>query len=360
MKKVYIMSAKFAPGHFSHMLAYYKLFEEAKCYPVLYLDRGYEAFVREISGYRYEYIDVSSMPYADIVLIYNLSRFDQHYIRLFEKANNKTKFIFVYHEPWLGIKEVLHNLFSRKESVIESIKVIGRYIFAIPELKKSSLIIVPSKKAYKDYKKFCFHYNKKCCIFPLVFTDECNQKIDLSCKKYLSFISTASRSKNFEMFLSYVKYKSKKSPDLLFQIATRSNIDKYIDEELQKLIESGQLIVNHGHDLSNEEINHAYNISSCVWLLYSRSTQSGVMCKAMMFGSPVIGSDLGSFSEVIDGSNGIILSEGYSLKDIEKSHEKIMNDLEFYSKNSRESFLKKFYYKNQISKFSAIIERKLY
>ena len=357
MRKVYIMSAKFAPGHFSHMLAYYKLFEESEYYPVLYLDREYEAFVREISGYRYKYIDNSSNIYADIVLIYNLSKSDLHHIRIFEKVNDKTKFIFVYHEPWFGIKEVSQNLLSRKESVTESIKVIGRYFFAIPELKKSSMIILPSEKAYKDYKNHCFHYNKKCCIFPLVFTDECNHKIDMGRKKYLSFISTAARSKNFELFLSYIKYKSRKDPNSLFQITTRTNVDKYIDNELLSLIQSGRLILNHGHDLSNSEINHAYEISNCVWLLYSRSTQSGVMCKAMMFGSPVIGSDLGSFSEIIDGSNGLVLSDGYSLEDIEKSHEKILKDLEFYSKNSRKTFLNNFYYKNQISKFSMIIER---
>lgn len=357
MKKVYIMSAKFAPGHFSHMLAYYKLFVEAKCNPILYLDRLYEPFVNEAKEYKCEYIDSSLKPYADIVLIYNLSRFDKHYIRQFNKTNKKTKFIFVYHEPWTGLKKCINNYITRKESLIDSIKAFGRYIFAIPVLKKSKIVLLPSKKAQCDYKEYCLRYNKNFYIFPLVFTDECTYRGSEKSKKYFSFISTASCSKNFDMFLSYVKYKSKKSPDTLFQISTRSNIDIYIDEELKKLISSGNLIINHGHDLSNSEINHAYEISNCVWLLYSRSTQSGVMCKAMMFGSPVIGSDLGSFSEVIDGSNGLILHDGYSLEDIEKSHEIILNNLELYSKNSRKTFLNKFYYKNQISNFSMIIER---
>lgn len=29
IKTVYIISAKFAPGHFSHMLAYYQLFKQS-------------------------------------------------------------------------------------------------------------------------------------------------------------------------------------------------------------------------------------------------------------------------------------------------------------------------------------------
>lgn len=357
MRRVYVMSAKFAPGHFSHMLAYYELFEEAKCYPILYLDRKYEPFLREISGFRYEYIDDPSNTYADIVLIYNLSKSDQYYIRSLKKNNNKTKFIFVYHEPWTGLKKCIYNYITGKESLIDSIKAVGRYFFAIPVLKKSKIILLPSKKAQQDYKKNCIKFNKNFYTFPLVFTDECTNKDNLVSKKYFSFISTASCSKNFELFLSYIKYKSKKSPDTLFQIATRSNVDVYIDEELKKLISSGNLIINHGHDLSNKEINHAYEISNCVWLLYSRSTQSGVLCKAMMFGSPVIASDIGSFSEIIDGNNGFILSDGYSLEDIEKSHEKIIDNLEFFSLNSRKTFIDNFFYKSHISKFSKIIKR---
>lgn len=357
MKNAIIMSAKYAPGHFSHMIAYSKLFESVGYKPVMLIDKQYKNLKKEYTEYKYETFDNIYSIKANVLLIYNMSIFDSRYIKILKKKNPNIKILFVYHEPWFGFKKWITDLLKRNESIKDSIKTLGRFFFVQGILRNADKILLPSNKAVEYYKKMCIKYNKNYFLFPLVFTDESEESIELTDKKYFSFISTVQNSKNFELFIKYIKYKAKKDSKIRFQIVTRSDISAHLDDELKILIKKGVLLVNYGHDLTNAEINHAYKISNCTWMLYNRSTQSGVLCKAMMFGSPVIASDIGSFREVVDGNNGLILSDKYSLEDIEKSHETILRDLESYSKNSRKTFLNKFYYKNQISKFSIIIGR---
>lgn len=291
---------------------------------------------------------------ADMLLIYNMSTRDSKYISDLRQANPKLKVMFVYHEPWFGFKSWLKDLITKRESIIDSIKTFGRYYFVKPILKKSDLILLPSKKAEEYYQKICIRYNQNYTLFPLIFTDEA-ENFSTEKKEYFSFISTASNSKNFNKFIEYIKYRSKIDTETKFQIATRTDITTYLDDTLQVLIKSGRLIVNHGHALSNAEINHAYAISNCTWMLYNRSTQSGVLCKSFMFCSPVIASNIGSFREFVNDSNGIILSNGYSMSDIDGAYNKIIANLFEYSDGARNTFLDSFYWKKFINEFEKLI-----
>lgn len=357
MKKAFIMSAKYSPGHFSHMLAYYKLFEESNYQPYLFVDNQYNSFLRDYNEFKSIVLDTYFDVIPDILLIYNLSSKDMKYVKQLKRKNAKLKVYFVYHEPWYGLKEWVYDLIKHNESMVHSFKALGRYIYAKPVLKIADKVILSSNKAVDFYKKNCIKYNKNYDLFPLVFTDESSSDNTslIKDKKYFSYISTAVAAKNFDVFIKYIKYRSRKDKNALFQIATRTDISSYIDSEIQSLIDSKRLIVNYGHSLSNAEINHAYAISCCTWMLYKRSTQSGVLCKAMMFGSPVIASDIGSFKEFVDGSNGIVLNENYSFQDIDKAYGSIMSELESFSQNARKTFLNKFLYVNQVERFRKLL-----
>lgn len=358
MKTVYIMSAKYAPGHFSHMLAYYKIFQAKGYAPCLLLDEQYADFITESSNYNYRLLNKEGLNFPDLLFIYNLSVKDSYIINQLSKSNKskkKSKVFFVYHEPWYGIKKWYLDLKNGNESLRECVKSLGRYFFVRNLLKKCDKVILPSQKAYKNYEKICRKFNENYTVFPLVFTDESTGKLSLTDKKYFSFISTASNSKNFQKFIEYIKYRSKKDQYSLFQIATRTDISEFIDDELKALIHSKRLIVNHGHDLSNEEINHAYAVSNCTWMLYNRSTQSGALCKSFMFGAPVIASDIGSFREVVNETNGIILNKDASFDEIDVAYRRILECLYAYSEGARKTFLNKFYYKCQIDKFDKVL-----
>lgn len=353
-KNVYIMSAKYAPGHFSHMLAYYELFQAIDYIPMLYIDENYKQFNKEYPDYRYKYT-TKKVKAPDVLLIYNLSSYDSKIAKEFKKYNSKMKIYFIYHEPWYGIKGWFFDLIHKNESLVESVKAVGRYIFVRKIIRCCDKVILPSNAALKNYKNYCSKINDKFVLFPLIFTDECKEYIRIENKQYFSFISTASNSKNFKLFLDYIRYKAKKDTSAKFQIATRTDVSGYIDDELNQLVECGRLILIHGHSLSNAEINQAYAKSCCTWMLYSRSTQSGVLCKSFMFGAPVIASDIGSFNEAVNDSNGIILPNGYSVEDINNAYNKISASLAEYSDGARNTFLDSFYWKQFTNEFKKLI-----
>ncbi len=354
MKKVYIMSAKYAPGHFSHMLAYYELFREIDCVPVLYLDKQYDSFVKEYPQYEFQYISGESEA-PDILFIYNLSPDDTSITKRFQKINPAMKVYFVYHEPWYGFREWFRNFRTGTESARETVKAVGRYFFVKRLVKRCTKVILPSNAALYNYEKYCRFKNVDYDVFPLIFTDECGESLTVNDKQYFSFIATASKSRNFRLFIEYLKYKAKTDKTAKFQIATRTDVSEYLDDELQELIDQRRLIVNHGHSLTNQEINLAYSISNCTWMLYNRSTQSGVICKSFMFGAPVIASEIGSFKEIVTPENGVILYGSYSLDDIDNAYESIRNNLCALSDGARNAFMSNFYFSNHVDRFKEII-----
>lgn len=340
MKNIYIMSAKFAPGHFSHLLAYYELFNANNYNSILYLDEHYNLFIQ---GTKYNYITIGSNinKIPDVLFIYNLSTKDCNIIRKFKKLNPNLHIIFVYHEPWWGIANCIENFMLKKESFQETIRALGRYFYAKRVLQLSHKVILPSKKALLQYKYKCVKYNANYTVIPLIFTDECHEKINLKNKRYFSFISTVSNSKNFEKFIEFLKYKANENNTLQFQIVTRSDISKYIDNDIKQLVKEKRLILNYGHPLSNTEINEAYNNSYCTWLYYQRSTQSGVLCKSFMFGTPVIASDVGDFKNYIH-KNGCLLKTNANFDDIDNALIQIRKNLKIFSFNARKTFLENF------------------
>ena len=77
-----------------------------------------------------------------------------------------------------------------------------------------------------------------------------------------------------------------------------------------------------------------------------------------MFGTPVIASNIGSFSEVVNSDNGIILPENYTLDDIDRAYEKIKADFEHFGNGARQTFISNFYYEAQIDLFKKIVMEK--
>jgi glycosyltransferase involved in cell wall biosynthesis len=103
--------------------------------------------------------------------------------------------------------------------------------------------------------------------------------------------------------------------------------------------------VQHGRGLSNDEINLHYLDCFCVWAVYRRSTQSGVMANAFMAGSPVIATRVGSFPEyVVPGVNGEFVDSVGDFGAMLRQAEKMRQDVPAYSEGSRKTFLNTFYY----------------
>ena len=449
-----IMSAKFAPGHFSHMLAFYRLFEASGFHAALYVRDAYQSFADDAPEYRCITLDAPEVHAPDILLIYNLSMTDMKYIQRFRRENPSMRVWFAYHEPWAGFRAWAAHLLRGRESLTESVKALGRYVFVQPVMRQTETVLLPSEEALSCYRVHCagFHPQTRARMFPLVFTDEAagmrvappdnegekdrvappdsegekdsaalsdgesekiraappdseGEKIRVAPpdsegekdsaalsdgesekdsaalsdgesekiraappdgesagmsaappeRKYFSFIATAIRNHGFDLFLDYVRYKAA-DPDALFRIDTRSDIRRALrDDVLQTLIREKRLLIRQGRPLSNAEINAAYASSACVWLFYRRSFQSGVLCKAMMFGAPVIASDTGSFREFLNGDNGVLLPVNAGNADIDRAYQSIKARQREMSGAARETWLRRFDYRAQLDAFQEII-----
>ena len=308
MKSIYVFSNKFSPAHFSHLIAYYYLIEESKNECTLVLHNDYKNFVQESKEkLNIIYLDEwkSSNIKCDLAIIYNISSVDHKYIDDLKKINEKIKFFTIVHEPWTGWKNTFSDYFKHNEYFKETIKRIGRKFYLKKLIKRNTQIIVCSKNAKQIFERY--YKNIKTYVIPLLFCDELKCDLSKVNKKYFSFIGSAGVSHGFNDFIKFIK--EHKDDNIQFQIATSTNIESYLDEELKQLIFENKLIVRHGKYLSNEEINDCYARANVLWLFYKRTTQSGCLCKSFMFGTPVICSNVGSFSEYVDVNNGRIVND---------------------------------------------------
>jgi glycosyltransferase involved in cell wall biosynthesis len=348
MLKVGIVSLKFNPGHLSLMRGYYFLIRAIGADPELVLTKKYSVFSESMKGLKVVYLEdkhkknINKLFY-NVSIICNPSIYNINYLIYSKKINSKS--IYLYHEPFDSFNNYL------KEGIRQMIKGVIANIVSKLTLSKVDLVIVPSKYAYELYKKQDIKINKNVIIIPLIFDDEKIGLLDINKKIYFSFIGNAIKAHGFDIFLELIKYIYKRGYDIKFQISTRNDLTKIIKKEkiIDEMVKSGYLKIMHGRPLSNEEINNAYDKSFCVWNGYRRSTQSGVLPKAFMFGAPVISSYIGSFSEFIThGYNGYFLHK-YNENEVLFLISKILSNLNELSENARKSFFKYFYWENYIN-----------
>lgn len=357
-KRAIIVSAKYTPGHISHLAAFYWLFIKLNYDTTLLLDERYRGvFDNTICV---EFLgDKTEFKASDITLIYNMSTIDSKIVRRIKEKNAKNITLFVYHEPWYGTKKWIIDVATKRVKPVLLLKNIVIHHFAKKILKAVDVVLLPSQKAVDVYKKYDDRINNNYRLFPLIFTDEV-RNISSSKREYLSYVATADKEKNFPLFVEFIKKYFPIDDSLKVQIVTRTDIGEFWDEALQQYVDNSRLVVQAGRNLSNEEINEALISSSCTWLYYYHSTQSGVLARAFMCGSPVLCSSSGCFKDYVDGSNGLICT-GDTLTDIYETYCRIIKDNERMILGARESFAK-FDYRNEIEHAEDIIkeaERKL-
>jgi len=350
--KIYIASLKFSPGHFSHVIAYSKLFSELGFETNLLISKDYSKMI-ENSDVPVSFFEDKIPEFnADIILFANPSTINHKMAKLYKK--NGTKILYLYHEPFDSIPEYL------KEGLKQTIKAIGAHYFSVKLLKLSDLVIVPSNFALNLYKKSDMKYCRNVSVIPLLFDDEHGNNIDINDKEYFSYIGHAVIGHAFDIYLDFIKYAYKKEYKMKFMIATKTDLSDILskDKIIQEMVSKNVLKITHGRPLKNSEINEAYKKSFCVWNLYRRSTQSGVLPKAFMFGTPVLASNIGSFPEYVKNCKNGYIVETSDLKKYEKliqSIQNIQNKLDFMSLEARKTFENTFYYMSQIKNTKNIL-----
>lgn len=349
-----IVSNKFSAAHLQHMYAYKYAFESLGNDCKFILDKNYKKAINTDEQNCYLLNDDAMLNHLsfDYALIYNISSIDSSIIKKMKKVNQNIKIILVLHEPWAGNKCVLGNLLKKREPLKETIKAYVRKLCF--ELIKNKLhsIIFCSKNAMNIFEKNN-KFNGKRYIIPLMLNDNCYDCFSDD-RKYFSYIGSITKAHNFQKYLEFVKKYG--DSGIVFRIYTSQNIDSYLeDSALQKLVNEDKLIVSSGRYLSDAEITKAYFDSFAVWLVYERTTQSSVLCKSFMCGTPVVCLNKGSFGEFVSPDTGLLLNV-YSENDIFEGLKHIQNNVEQMSKQCRLNFYSFFDWKNKKECIKKILE----
>lgn len=348
-KTALISSLNFRPAHVSHLIASYKQFE----------DLGYESML---------YVHPDFIPFLPINVRYctSLNKKASYSVALFWFPCLKniweifrlryiyhTTVLYVIHEPLEKYSVYRKSGNSRFQIVKIYLKNYASVIMAMLSHK----ILLPSKRAVELYETN--HYNRinsDYHYFPLIFDDEYVPSSDS--RKYFSYIGNISTDHAFENYVDCISYFTEKGlfeGKLDFLIASKRSV--IITPKVEKLLLSGRLTIVDGKPMSNEEINGYYRQSFVVWNAYSRSTQSGVLVKSLMFGTPAIIMQCYQ-SEYVRNNIGVVaISDNADYEEIRDAVNSILNNFQEYSAEARTIFESRFFYKNFNQQFATILNK---
>ena len=349
---VLIISLNFRVAHVAHLVASYKQLAELGYKPQLLVHPETVKFLPGNMNIRTNYKKVSS---PDIALFW-FPAIGNIKVMLYLKRHYKSKIIYILHEPIENLTTYINAQLSIKEISMTYLRYTATLIF----LSLANHIILPSEKAYNLYassisKRLCRDYT----LMPLIFADDSESvPVKSSNRNYFSYIGTIAKDHAFDEFLKFIQlcYNDSMFPkDIKFLIATRNIVD--VTPELSKMIADQRLKIIDGHPLTEEEINDSYASSFAVWNAYHRTTQSGVLAKASMFGTPALVSrkNLSEFS--IDGKNVIAVEDNNNYEELRKALLTVKKNFSYYSQQSRDLFLSKFFYRKSNDIILSIIKK---
>jgi glycosyltransferase involved in cell wall biosynthesis len=212
------------------------------------------------------------------------------------------------------------------------------------------MVILASRNGLNEYLNADARFNRNFACFPLIYDDEAAGDVSelLPEKRYFGYIGNLCRAHGFDEYLSFMRYALQRGLDVRFLIASRNPLPGYIlrDSRLRRNLD--KIEIRCGWPLQNDEMNRCYAESFCIWNLYRRSTQSAVLPKAFMFGTPVIASAIGSFPEYIqEGVNGRF-ADARNNESVRTALEDIRSNISSYSANCRRTFLETFFYRSRL------------
>lgn len=346
-----IVSLKFHPGHFSHLVANYRLLEEAGFTPVLYL---HPRFAR--MDERREFRTVTSprelealAPRLAVFWFPNLRNVTE-ILRL--RLRWRTRIVYVFHEPFETFARYRRRGFSPMR--IAKIWLINLVNVAV--LALSHEVILPSGSAWRRYDEAYSWLGLPASLVPLLFDDEAGQDIPVEVKEYIAYVGTIAPDHAFERFVAFAQQALAEGwfPGHRFAIATGSTLAAPTRAMLQPLVESGELVLVDGRPLTTTEINAFYRTSAIIWNAYHGSMQSGVLPKAFMFGTPVI-SRAGNANEyVTDGVTGVLVHDTADTGALRGAVQRVLDHQAAFTSACRAVFLDTFFYRNYARVFDRV------
>jgi glycosyltransferase involved in cell wall biosynthesis len=347
-----LISLRSNPAHIQLLIAYAKAIQALGMKAVFLLDPAYGQF--------------SELGNAAPILEFGKARLDSHWdcaiffnpsLKNLETARSLkkdgTRILYILHEPWQMSAGYVKD---------EGLRAAGMAIVAhrstVPVLRAADQIILPSQYGLRVYQSNDARYNRNATYIPLLYDDDLRDDMSslIQKKRYFSYIGNPCRAHGFDQFLNVMRLSLKQERDIQFLIASGGHpLPKGCLGDHIFTQNSSRIEIQSGRRLSNDEINGYYTQSICVWNVYRRSTQSGVLPKAFMFGAPVLCSTVGSFPEfVTSGRNGEIVS-ALDPECIIETFQRFKEDLVSYAAQCRSDFLSTFYFRARLADLSALV-----
>jgi len=348
MEKVLVISLRFNPGHYSHLIATYKMVRDAGFDPVLFV---HPEFRRMDANGEYKAI-YSSTELRHLGAIRTAVFWFPSVKNVLEalrlKYAYKACLVYIYHEPFESISQYMASGFG----FFKVLKILLVNIVSLLTVALSDRVVLPSNKATEIYRRKYRWLNRDFVKVPLIFDDEASEA-DLSVtKSTFSYIGTVAVDHAFDKYVSFVEAAIQGNwlPQYRFAIGTRSVIPEAQMKQLRPLLKSGRLAITEGKPLNTEEINHFYRESVIVWNAYNRSMQSGVLPKAFMFGAAVISSQAIASEYVKHEVTGMVVRSNSDVLEIKRAAEVITTKPQEFARSCRHKFETTFYYKHSAAK----------
>ena len=321
------------------MVAYYRQYEELGYESWLYIDKGFTDFIPadcRFIVYGEKKPEDCSLAVFMFPSYKNLSE-----IKSLKKQEG-CKIVYLFHEP-------LDKYSTYREAGFSWLKMIKLRIVNMVNVltvKWSDLIFIPSKKAINYYESNHLYTNPNYHYLPLLYDDEHARKTGKIERKFCSYIGTVAPDHSFDEYMAFVKWAilNNQLPEFNFLIATRNKVNRNTDTII--LINTRRLTIFDGVPLTDVQINNFFSESIAIWNAYTRTTQSGVLAKSFMFGTPaiVLKKNLSEFVE--DGKEVIAINNNTDYHEIKDALVKIKNNHASFSESCRTRFLKTCYYKS--------------
>lgn len=350
-KKAILISLRFNPAFVQHLVAYAKALNALNFETEFRLNRAYEG-VSDLAGLATIATEsgVSEVCSPTHAVFLNVSTENADLAARLKQAG--TRILYLYHEPRKVTLDCL------KSGGLRDLFIgAAAHRVSVPLLRLADKVVLGSEYALDVYKRGDAHYNKSACYFPLIYDDEAGPITPkaISQKLHFSYVGNISHVHGFDQYVDLMRESLRRGSDMRFLIASRYPLPGFVLKDRIVRSNLDRITFLCGRTLQNSEINDCYARSFCVWNLYRRSTQSGVMPKAFMFGTPVLVSRIGSFPEFVkDGFNGRYASAGDCdgvLSILQEFRERVGE----YAANCRSSFLGNFYYRSRLDELRQLL-----